>query len=83
MRVGLFDLLDLVSCAATYGFDRDVFYDACADWLGNELSFEEIDAFAESYRERQTEGYTEEDVQHIRQELRRFRDRYCNKTITV
>lgn len=77
--IDLDDILSLVSCAPTYGFADEVFYDAMASWMDRTLSDEEIEDQARSFLEPEmvAKGYGEEDAQEVRERLAAFKNRYC------
>lgn len=85
ISVAVDDILSLVNCAADYGFDRDVFYDACAGWLSALTSSEfdeEVEAYVTHYMspDQVALGYGEEDVESARRSLQEFRSRYmCSR----
>lgn len=69
------DLLDVVNCAETYGYDRAVLLDAIAAWCDRRVSDAEIDTYAACFLT--MKGYGVEDQRAAQVQLRAWRDRYC------
>ena len=80
VSVPLTEILDLVSAASTYGYDRDVLMVSLYEFAGD-VSDTEIFVYAASFvtPERLAEGYTEEDQQEISESLTKWRDKYRAK----
>ena len=70
IKTDLKNILDLISCAGDYGFERDVLFDAFKDMLGGKLTYEEIEWYARS------DGYNEEYYNLIKERLKTFKERY-------
>lgn len=78
VELPLNDLLDLVGCAADYGYDSDILYSALAKWSGW-VTDEEICTYTDWFvtPEARKQGYGEEDRDKQRERLTEWRDRYC------
>ena len=74
IKTDLKNILDLISCAGDYGFERDVLFDAFKDMLGGKLTYEEIEWYARSVES--MDGYNEEDYDLIKERLKTFKERY-------
>ena len=75
IKTDLENILSLIACAETYGYDDDVLFDAFRSMLDSKLTESEIEWYARLVESE--EGYTEEDYEAIKETLRRFKNRYC------
>jgi len=73
------NILDLISCADSYGFEDDVLFTAFGDMLNKKLTNEEIESFARSVEVQ--DGYSEEDYQEIKEKLAEFKNKYCSECL--
>lgn len=72
------DILSLVNCAESYGFNDDVLMSTFAEWCGY-VSNTDIEQYATWFLSLQAaeRGYTEEDYDCAIDQLTAWRDRYC------
>ena len=76
IKTTLENILDLISCAVDYGFEKDVLFDAFRGMLDSKLTNEEIETYARGVEA--MEGYNEEDYEEIRERLADFKNKYCS-----
>ena len=76
IKTTLENILDLISCAVDYGFEKDVLFDAFREMLDSKLTNEEIETYARGVEA--MEGYNEEDYEEIRERLADFKNKYCS-----
>ena len=76
IKTTLDNILDLISCAVDYGFEKDVLFDAFREMLDSKLTNEEIETYARGVEA--MEGYNEEDYEEIRERLADFKNKYCS-----
>lgn len=75
LKIELDKILDLISCAVDYSFERDVLFSSFAKMIGNKLTSEEIEIHSKSIMD--LEGYGEEDCEQIKERLTAFKNKYC------
>jgi len=79
LTVDLDSVLELVSCADDYGFNRDILVSAFAEWTGP-VSDAEIAEYAAWFLtpEAEEQGYGQEDADEAQERLTEWRDKYAN-----
>lgn len=77
IKTDLFNILDLINCAETYGFGDDMFYAAMFDMI-KPVGNLEIKEYSETYETPEMEelGYTREDALRVVEHLMKLRDKY-------
>jgi hypothetical protein len=75
IKIRLGDILSLIACAADYGFEDNVLFDAFRQMLDSKLTNEEIETYARSVEA--MEGYSKEDYEAIKERLKYFKNKYC------
>lgn len=74
LKTTLENILSLISCAADYGFEDDILFDAFWKMMDGKLSDEEIETYARNV-EAKTD-YGEEDYEEIKERLINFKNKY-------
>lgn len=74
LTTSLDNILDLINCAETYGFDSDMLFDSFAEILEHKLNQEEIQLFAKAIAA--LPGYGEEDYTSAKERLTEFKEKY-------
>ena len=74
IETDLNNILSLISCARTYGFEDDILFDAFADMINKSLSYEEIEYYAKSVLN--DNQYSEDDYYQILERLHEFKIKY-------
>ena len=77
VQVPLNDILEIVNCAYSYGFGRDILLYTLAEWAGD-VTDKEIKDYAEWFisKEAKDKGYTPEDYDEAIEILSEWRARY-------
>ena len=76
IKTTLENILSLIACASDYGFEDDVLFDAFGEMLDGKLTNEEIENYSRSVEA--MEGYNEEDYEAVKEQLKDFKNKYCN-----
>ena len=74
LKIELFDILELISCAEDWGFVHDVLFDAFAEMLEYPLSDEDIESYSRSIEA--LKGYGAEAYKQTRSRLIEFKKKY-------
>ena len=75
IKTNLENILSLITCAADYGFENDILFDAFREMINGKLTNEEIEIYSRSVEA--MDGYNEEDYKVIKSILKRFKNEYC------